>query len=544
MTKKQISKGASRRQSAAPAARPSKVVKTAARNAPSQRSRASSRRSKAPATVASSSRTPASLPSNKDDTDGTAEDDIEAGEQDEDDSNPDEDSGAYLKGTLPYKSMQIIPEEHFIIDDMGEQKQKWTREKVEIYKPLSNQFYHHNVEMEVESALTSDRAVRLNGFNFARNRKRNHADSGDEEITLPTIKKGVILKRAEASKDKSRGIGKAKDQAKGKGTAKSKGISKGEDQAKGKGRAKIESDVFRVPAKITATYSRLPQKRPPYREFQLDLEWPAGFFQAPAKGKTAKCYGRYHDNRKFRGGQICDCVVPIWTQYPDEVFKLCFIDYKKGLGIRAARPFQVGDVLGEYLGELRLPSERRISLDYVYVLSKLPNAPKVDFEVDSGTVGNWTRFVNHDCKEYNVEFVNIRVGPMVRPVLQAKRYISIGDEVLCDYGPGYYSDGPSTHGPCPCGGYGHKRCQAERRVREANADAEVLDGSEAEAAVNPKGTADNERDTSAGEEGLDVEESEAEQGKDAVADVEEDGADAGEGSTQSNAVVQPVPRRS
>lgn len=132
----------------------------------------------------------------------------------------------------------------------------------------------------------------------------------------------------------------------------------------------------------------------------------------------------------------CNCKIPRPT------LAMCFVelvDYpQRGIGVRALARFKKGDILDEYVGELR-------PLDYtddrVYALlheSKMTEGHPLAL-ISAKQHGNWTRYLNHSCKP-STTFLKMTVGKRTIMAVQAVRDIDIFEEITVDYGTGYWKN--------------------------------------------------------------------------------------------------------
>lgn len=117
----------------------------------------------------------------------------------------------------------------------------------------------------------------------------------------------------------------------------------------------------------------------------------------------------------------------------------------KGNGIRVLQPLKAGDILDEYVGEIRSTSYN--DPDDVYTFSfEHGDSPPMAY-ISSEFVGNWTRFVNHSC-DASTHFEMKVVGRRWRAMIIATRDVAIFEELTIDYGSGYWIDGQRL---CKCG---------------------------------------------------------------------------------------------
>ncbi|KAF2852265.1 SET domain-containing protein [Plenodomus tracheiphilus IPT5] len=170
----------------------------------------------------------------------------------------------------------------------------------------------------------------------------------------------------------------------------------------------------------------------------------------------AKCEGlacpRPNLPRNARtAANLCACTVARWEDhltYPwiQDNIRLEHIDNTKGIGTIARRNFAAGEVLGEYSGEI-IPDDAVEECNGLYHLHISPELdgepigsdrkPEFIYFIDSGNVGDWTRFVNHSCAP-NTSFDTVRVGDGVRCHLIATQEIQAGQEITTDYGKDYW----------------------------------------------------------------------------------------------------------
>lgn len=108
-----------------------------------------------------------------------------------------------------------------------------------------------------------------------------------------------------------------------------------------------------------------------------------------------------------------------------------------GLGIFATETIYQGELLDEYFGEL-IPlalAETRPDDRYLFQIRNIASSTARDY-------GNWTRFINHSCRRFNVEAVDDVIGGRRTITFRALRRIRRNQQLLMDYGPGYFSDQP------------------------------------------------------------------------------------------------------
>lgn len=124
------------------------------------------------------------------------------------------------------------------------------------------------------------------------------------------------------------------------------------------------------------------------------------------------------------------------------------VDYKKkGAGVRALANFKKGDILDQFVGEIRPEGYG----DRVYGLEhpehpEVPGHYKAVALISPKRFGNWTRFVNHSC-DASTSFRVRTVGTHSIMTVEADRDISFGEEIVVDYGNEYWTEGRK----CQCG---------------------------------------------------------------------------------------------
>ena len=117
---------------------------------------------------------------------------------------------------------------------------------------------------------------------------------------------------------------------------------------------------------------------------------------------------------------------------------------EKGNGIRVLQPIKKGDILEEYIGEIKHIRD----MDHnVYSFS-------LDFEgntssayIDAQFLGNWTRFINHSC-EASAKFELKVIGQRIRVMVVATKDVDMFDELTIDYGSFFWFHHKTL---CKCG---------------------------------------------------------------------------------------------
>ncbi|KAL1850652.1 hypothetical protein Daus18300_012863 [Diaporthe australafricana] len=107
-----------------------------------------------------------------------------------------------------------------------------------------------------------------------------------------------------------------------------------------------------------------------------------------------------------------------------------------GYGVYAAVDIPAGEKLDEYMGQL-IPTRMAQSNDlddYSFEIIGIGSSTAKDY-------GNWTRFVNHTCVNFNVTAELSMLGGRRTIVFQTSRNIAAGEELLLNYGTGYFAAG-------------------------------------------------------------------------------------------------------
>lgn len=106
-----------------------------------------------------------------------------------------------------------------------------------------------------------------------------------------------------------------------------------------------------------------------------------------------------------------------------------------GLGVFAGVDLVEGQLLDQYFGELIPPrmAAARHDDDYVFQIKNVASSSARDY-------GNWTRFVNHSCRDFNVEAVDNVLGGRQTITFKAIKSIDRGEQLFIDYGLHYFGD--------------------------------------------------------------------------------------------------------
>lgn len=103
-----------------------------------------------------------------------------------------------------------------------------------------------------------------------------------------------------------------------------------------------------------------------------------------------------------------------------------------GHGAFAVEPIAAADMIGEYTGILRKRRDREYNNDYIFS-TLFP-----DHIIDAQKAGNATRFINHSSKHFNAMAIEVFSGVRWHVIIIASRNIKAGEQVLIDYGSGYW----------------------------------------------------------------------------------------------------------
>lgn len=117
---------------------------------------------------------------------------------------------------------------------------------------------------------------------------------------------------------------------------------------------------------------------------------------------------------------------------------------EKGRGIRVLQPIKKGDILEEYIGEIK----HTLDLDdKMYSFSLNYGGNKTSACIDAQYIGNWTRFINHHC-DASTKFELKVIGQRLRVMVVATKDIDMFDELTIDYGCFYWYEHNTI---CKCG---------------------------------------------------------------------------------------------
>lgn len=106
-----------------------------------------------------------------------------------------------------------------------------------------------------------------------------------------------------------------------------------------------------------------------------------------------------------------------------------------GYGVFANSGINPGDLIGEYTGLVRRDGDIAGDHDFSYALGYPWMADSA--HIDAKQMGNYTRFVNHSS-DANCSTMRVVVDGVSREAMIAVRPIARGEQVLFDYGAGYW----------------------------------------------------------------------------------------------------------
>lgn len=139
-----------------------------------------------------------------------------------------------------------------------------------------------------------------------------------------------------------------------------------------------------------------------------------------------------------------------------------------GLGVFAGRHLLEGEILDEYFGELipKRLAARRHDDNFIFEIGNVASSSAKEY-------GNWTRFINHSCVNYNVEATDDILGGRRTITFRALTNISEGTQLFIDYGPNYFGKGKG-HILCRCPDFKGPHIRPEERGKKRKADQEAL----------------------------------------------------------------------
>jgi hypothetical protein len=139
-----------------------------------------------------------------------------------------------------------------------------------------------------------------------------------------------------------------------------------------------------------------------------------------------------------------------------------------GLGVFAGRDILDGEILDEYFGELlpQLVATQRENDDYVFQIANVASSSSRDY-------GNWTRFVNHRCANYNVDAIQDVMGGRRTVTFRARGNISKGTQLFMYYGETYFGDADSDI-LCRCPDFARPHLPPKQRSKKRKANKEAF----------------------------------------------------------------------
>lgn len=117
---------------------------------------------------------------------------------------------------------------------------------------------------------------------------------------------------------------------------------------------------------------------------------------------------------------------------------------EKGNGIRVLQPIKRGDILEEYVGEIKHIRDMDHNV-YSFGLDFQGNSSSA--YIDAQFLGNWTRFINHSC-EASAKFELKVIGQRLRVMIVATKDVDMFDELTIDYGSFFWFHHKTL---CKCG---------------------------------------------------------------------------------------------
>jgi hypothetical protein len=110
-----------------------------------------------------------------------------------------------------------------------------------------------------------------------------------------------------------------------------------------------------------------------------------------------------------------------------------------GLGLFAGQDLLKGTVVGEYAGAVTPRHDSRTN-GYLFQWGPSGRMNGKTYVIDGKNQGNETRFVNHSSRRPNLQPLAVFHGSTWHIVFVATRKISRNEQLLFDYGSGYWSD--------------------------------------------------------------------------------------------------------
>jgi SET domain-containing protein len=119
---------------------------------------------------------------------------------------------------------------------------------------------------------------------------------------------------------------------------------------------------------------------------------------------------------------------------------------KLNRGVRALQAFEMEAVIGEYVGKFVPPQmvdeETLTNKDYIldmeaFVDGQTGHTPVIA-GISAAREGNWTRFINHREKNWNVEFENMVIKDKHRICIRVVKDVKFGEQIFTNYGRKYF----------------------------------------------------------------------------------------------------------
>ncbi|KAL9058401.1 MAG: hypothetical protein Q9206_001947 [Seirophora lacunosa] len=139
------------------------------------------------------------------------------------------------------------------------------------------------------------------------------------------------------------------------------------------------------------------------------------------------------------GQPSCDCDTSTSEKVARPLVELIHCSAQKGIGVRSLQRVEEGDVLDEYVGELKHANSVEDATYALELAYPWPDRMQMDnpILIDSSVRGNWTRYINASCSP-SLKFVPAVIGKKYRMMVVANRDIDVFEELTIDYGDGYW----------------------------------------------------------------------------------------------------------
>lgn len=126
------------------------------------------------------------------------------------------------------------------------------------------------------------------------------------------------------------------------------------------------------------------------------------------------------------------------NQPPLPHFLVHYIDNTLGYGVMTERRINVGEYVGEYVGDINLRHIFSPRRDTTYIIDyPIPMPPGYRWSIDAKLRGNFTRFINHSS-DANCKVEVAYDGYIFRLLILAKKKIRPGEELRLNYGKDYW----------------------------------------------------------------------------------------------------------